>query len=261
MGTVFAGFCAGVLSALLGIGGAIVTTPAVRALGATPIEAVGSTVPAILPGAISGAYRYAKEGLVEWRLALTLGGAGALFSVLGAWTSDVVNGRLLMVLTAAVMLWAGLTVVLKLRVSTWGSGGMERDPPAEDVSMRDSEPALAGLGAVAGFVAGLLGVGGGIVLVPVLTGPLHVPMRRAVASSLVAVAIFQVPALATHVWLGHVNWAYALPLILGVVPGAQVGARLTVAASDRTIRILFGLMVIVIAIVYGATEVFGLISE
>jgi len=258
VGAVLAGFGAGVLSALLGIGGAIVTTPAVRALGATPIESIGSTVPAILPGAISGAYRYAKEGLVEWRLALSLGAAGAAFSVLGAWTSGEVNGRMLMVLTAAVMLWAGISVVWKLRRTTPDTR-MEEDPGKDAVTVRNSIPALGGLGALAGFVAGLLGVGGGIVLVPVLTGPLRVPMRRAVASSLVAVAIFQVPALITHVWLGHVNWAFAIPIMIGVIPGAQVGAHLTVGASDRTIRILFGILVMVIAVVYGATEVRGLV--
>ena len=99
------------LSALLGIGGAVVTTPAVRVLGATPIEAVGSTVPAILPGAISGAYRYTKAGLVDWTLALSLGISGAVFALGGAWVSDLVDGRLLMVLTAVLMLWSGVSVV------------------------------------------------------------------------------------------------------------------------------------------------------
>jgi len=258
LGAVAAGFGSGVLSALLGIGGAVITTPVVRLLGGSPIEAVGSTVPAIVPGAISGAIRYAREGMVEWRLALTLGFTGSGFAVLGAWTSDVVEGRLLMVMTAGVMLWAGLSVVLKLRSDRGGRA--PADEPATRSSADVALPFLAVAGAVAGFVAGLLGVGGGIVLVPVLTSLLHVPMRRAVASSLVAVAIFQVPALITHMWLGHVNWAIALPLMVGVIPGAQVGAHLTVAATDRTIRILFGVLIVVLAIIYGATELRGLVS-
>ena len=71
--TFLVGVGAGILSALLGVGGAVVTTPAIRVLGATPILAVGSTVPAILPAAISGTWRYAKAGLVDWRAALGLG--------------------------------------------------------------------------------------------------------------------------------------------------------------------------------------------
>jgi uncharacterized membrane protein YfcA len=237
-GAVAAGFVSGVLSAMMGIGGAVVTTPAVRMLGGTPIEAVGSTIPAILPGAISGAWRYAREGMVQWRLALTLGVAGSVLAVVGARLSDEVSGRLLMVLTATVMLWSGLTVAWKVR----GSGGDGADP----------EP-------TAQAVAGLLGVGGGIVLVPVLTGVLHLPMRRAVASSLVGVAIFQVPALATHLWLGHVNWTFALPLMVGALPGAQVGAHITIRTTDRTVRIGFGALIMVLAVIYGAGEIRGIL--
>lgn len=257
-GAVLAGFGAGVLSALLGIGGAVVTTPMVRLLGGTPLEAVGSTVPAIIPGAISGAWRYSREGLVQWRIAITLGLSGSVMAVVGALASDAVNGRLLMVLTAIVMLWAGGSVVWRLRRPPVVDS-VEAATPSETVRWR-SDLLVGALGAVAGFTAGLLGVGGGIVLVPMLSGPLRLPMRQTVASSLVAVAMFQVPALITHMWLGHVNWAIALPLALGVVPGAQVGAKLTVAASDRTVQVLFATLIVVLAVIYGATEVRGLIA-
>ncbi len=63
LATLGLGFVSGVLAGMFGIGGAVITTPSIRALGATPIHAVGSTVPAILPGSISGAYRYSA---LEW---------------------------------------------------------------------------------------------------------------------------------------------------------------------------------------------------
>ena len=118
---------------------------------------------------------------------------------------------------------------------------------------------LGVVGAGSGFVAGLLGVGGGIVMVPAMAGPLRIPMKKAVASSLVAVAIFSVPALVAHVVLGHVDWLFALPLMLGVVPGAQVGARLTIGASEQTVRRWFGVLVIVVACIYGGTELIALL--
>lgn len=249
--TALVGVLSGALSALLGIGGATITTPAVRALGASPILAVGSTVPAILPGAISGSLRYAREGLVDWSLALSTGISGSLFALLGAWTSDHVDGGILMVMTAALMLWSGISVV------RGGRGG----PASGEEVARGRPPiiVLGAVGAVAGFVAGLLGVGGGIVLVPVMTGVLRVPMKRAVASSLVGVAIFSLPALITHAVLGHIDWTYALPLMVGVVPGARLGARLTLRQSDRTVRRLFGLLVIVLALVYGGSELAALL--
>lgn len=300
--TVGVGVVAGILSALLGIGGAVISTPAVRLFGATPIQAVGSTVPAILPGAISGSLRYAREGLVDFRVALYTGVAGSLFALLGAWGSDHVDGGILMVLTAALMLWSGISVVRggadEARSSTLARAaegpatpgpslspapggqdlsGSNDSPRSEDAvgsevadawqatgipddAGRRTNPLLLGaVGAASGFVAGLLGVGGGIVLVPALTGPLGLPMKRAVASSLVAVAIYSVPALITHLLLGHINWRYALPLMIGVVPGARLGARLTVRHSDRTVRRLFGLLVVVLAVVYGSSELAALL--
>ena len=255
--TFLVGVGAGILSALLGVGGAVVTTPAIRVLGATPILAVGSTVPAILPAAISGTWRYAKAGLVDWRAALGLGISGAVFAIGGAMTSSLIDGRVLMLLTALLMFWSGISVVRGGR----GSGQPEpgREPSTEldtepDAAPKHSLPLIGSLGAVSGFVAGLLGVGGGIIMVPVLTGPLKIPMKSAVASSLVAVAIFSIPALITHIILGHVDWAFALPLMLGVIPGAQIGARITIGSSDRSIRLLFGALIIVLALVYGISE-------
>ncbi|MEI2696858.1 MAG: sulfite exporter TauE/SafE family protein [Microthrixaceae bacterium] len=254
MGAVLATFAVGVvagaLSALLGIGGAVVTTPAVRVLGATPIEAVGSTVPAILPGAISGSIRYAKAGLVDWTLALGLGVSGAVFALAGAWVSDLVGGRPLMVLTAVLMLWSGVSV----------GRGADR-PPSEEAEPQGPRSALwliSLVGAASGFVAGLLGVGGGIVMVPAMTGPLRIPMKRAVASSLVAVAIFSVPALVAHLVLGHIDWRFALPLMAGVVPGAQLGAHMTIGAAEHHVRRWFGVLVVVVALVYGFTELAAL---
>ena len=270
--TFLVGVGAGVLSALLGVGGAVVTTPAIRALGATPILAVGSTVPAILPAAISGTWRYAKAGLVDWRAALGLGISGAVFAIAGALTSSFIDGRVLMLLTAGLMFWSGISVVrggrraAELGPDPEPEAGVDRDldpdlDPESDPSPeagldapRHSLPLLGSLGAASGFVAGLLGVGGGIIMVPVLTGPLKIPMKSAVASSLVAVAIFSIPALITHILLGHVDWAFALPLMLGVIPGAQIGARITIGSSDRTVRLLFGSFIIVLAVVYGTAE-------
>ena len=182
-------------------------------------------------------------------------------------TSSLIDGRILMLLTAALMFWSGISVVRGGRGSADSSPDPSPDPsavseaspasdasPDSDTEPKHSLPLIGSLGAVSGFVAGLLGVGGGIIMVPVLTGPLKIPMKSAVASSLVAVAIFSIPALITHIILGHVDWAFALPLMLGVVPGAQIGARITIGSSDRSIRLLFGALIIVLALVYGTSE-------
>jgi uncharacterized membrane protein YfcA len=97
------GFASGILSGMFGVGGAVLTTPGIRALGASPIEAIGSTLPAILPGALSGAWRYRKAEMVDWPVALTSGVLGSGFAVAGAELSDHINGHYLMLLTAALL--------------------------------------------------------------------------------------------------------------------------------------------------------------
>ncbi len=279
VGTFAVGVGAGVLSGMFGVGGAVLTTPGIRALGASPIEAVGSTVPPILPGAVSGTWRYSRSGLVNWRVGLVCGLAGTVLAVAGAWLSDRIDGHLLMVATAALLLYTGVSTFVQARrpaavhVPTEAEGPEhDAEPaPATGVAAGDDPEVLRSaavhrhpvgrlslVGAAAGLLAGLLGVGGGVVMMPAFTQILRIPMKVAVASSLVAVAIFSVPALVTHTVLGHVNWTYSLLLVAGSVPGAQIGSRITIGTADRTVRLLFGGFLTLLALVYGAAELAAL---
>jgi uncharacterized membrane protein YfcA len=261
---VVVGFASGVLSGMFGVGGAVLTTPGIRLLGASPIESVGSTIPAILPGAVSGAWRYSRSHLVEWSVAIPSGLLGAGFAVVGAEASDHVNGHVLMLMTAAMLLSNGVSNIrnharqpTKVPVPVGGPA----DAEGAELAPRRSKPpfvAVAVIGAAAGMLAGLLGVGGGVLLVPAYTALLRMPPKRAVATSLVAVAIFSIPAMITHALLGHIDWAFALPLVIGVVPGAQVGAKLTLHGSERRLRFLMGIFFTILAIVYGAGELLAL---
>jgi uncharacterized protein len=271
LAVVAVGFASGVLSGMFGVGGAVLTTPGIRLLGATPIESVGSTIPAILPGALSGAWRYTRAHMVDWSVALPSGVLGAGFAVAGAELSDHVNGHYLMLVTAALLLWNGLSNVRsharmpeKVPVPVGGPADAEgaevheHAHAAGHVHRKPSVPAVVSIGAAAGLLAGLLGVGGGVLLVPAYTGLWRMPPKRAVATSLVAVAIFSVPAMITHTLLGHINWAYAVPLVIGVVPGAQVGAKVTIHGSETRLRLLMGLFFTGLALLYGAGEIMSL---
>lgn len=271
--TLLAGFGSGVLAAVLGVGGAVVTTPMIRALGATPIHAVGSTVPAILPGAISGSLRYHREGYVVWPVAVQCGGAGMAFAVLGGWVADLVDARWLMVVTALLVLWSGTSLLragrranaaaLTAAAAASSKSGADRGPGApirtrfgeEDTTgPRGGWPAAVGLGVVAGFLAGLLGVGGGLVLTPGLTLGLRLPVKHAIATSLGAVAMMSTTAVVTHVALGHVDWSFAVPLAVGIVPGARVGAHITVGTSEAAMRMVAGALLVAVALVYLGIE-------
>jgi len=118
---------------------------------------------------------------------------------------------------------------------------------------------LAGIGLAAGFVSGLLGVGGGIIIVPLLSGILRMPLKRALGTSLLAIVALVIPGTIVHAALGHIDWAIFAALTLGAVPGARIGARLALGARERTLRLLVGSFLLVVAVVYGAGEVVRLV--
>ena len=103
--TLVAGVITGVMSAAFGVGGATISTPAVRALGASAFVAVGTTLPSILPSAASGTARYAREHLVDWQVVRWAAPIGVVMSVAGSLLSHAVpgNGHWLMILTAALL--------------------------------------------------------------------------------------------------------------------------------------------------------------
>jgi hypothetical protein len=267
--TTIAGFATGVLSGMFGVGGAVVSTPAIRALGASPIAAVASTLPSIIPGAISGALRYARDGLVEVHVAKWTAGAGIFAAVGGALLTDFVpgDGHPLMLLTAGLIAFSAYRLGrpvrrvetpadLAVEGATDAGPGAEHPTPGAPHTER-WRLVLIGLGA--GGLSGLLGIGGGLVLVPLFTAWIRLPIKVALGTSLACVAVLAVPGTITHVLLGHIDWLYALPLCIGVVPGARLGSHLAIRSSDRSLRLIVGFGLGTIAAIYFVGELLSIL--
>jgi uncharacterized membrane protein YfcA len=300
------GFVTGVLSALFGIGGAIVSNPGLRILGAAPLVAVGTTLPSILPGAISGTLRYRREGLIDWRLIIPAAAAGLLAVVGGSLLSHAVpgQGHLLLLLIAvllAVTAWRTAFTGAPPEAEVPGAGDNREHPtspsatlplrggshrrvgwsraatpgpgsPAPTPGPAGSDPVTsgrlarrrrwiaAGIGLSAGLLSGLLGIGGGAIMVPAFTELLSMSLKSAIATSLVCVGIFGVPATITHAFLGDVDWRLAILLAIGVIPGARVGAALTIRTAERRLRLAVGVFLALVALVYLVTETRALLA-
>jgi uncharacterized protein len=247
---ILVGFVAGVLSGLFGVGGGVVTTPAVNTLlGGTAIQAIATPLPVILPASIVGAYTYAKAGEASFRAARWAIPPGIAGAVGGAYLTELVNAHLLLVITAVLMAWTAVQVIRGHgpRIA-WTKGAT----PGWKYSA---------IGAVAGFVSGLLGVGGGIVMVPALTLAIGMPLKRALGTSLVVIAALVVPGTIVHWVLGHIDWAIFGVLTLGVMPGARLGARLAIGARERTLRLAVGAFLLAVAALYGVDELVALLGN
>lgn len=243
------GLVTGVLSGMFGVGGAVVSTPGIRALGAPPLDAVGTTLPAILPSAISGTLRYRREGLLSGRIIGWVSGVGAAGAVVASFAAHWVpgDGHWLMVATAVIIGYTALRV----------GQSAQRDIEALEhgQALWRTEPwRLAVCGTGAGALSGLLGLGGGTVLVPAFLGWLRLPIKSTVANSLACVGLLAIPSTIAHWYLGDIDWAFAVPLAIAVVPGARLGAHLAIAASDRTLRVVVAAGLGIIAVVYAVSE-------
>lgn len=274
--TVLTGVATGALSGVFGVGGAVISTPAIRALGASALVAVGTTLPSIIPGAASGTARYVRERLIDWRVVAWTVPVGVVATVAGSFLSKVVpgEGHLLMLLTAGLLGFSALGMYRSGQAANDAddrAAASEALAPESDAEVAPAAAAVAGtasagvapvrfvaVGLVAGLLSGLLGVGGGIVMVPGFTQVARVPIKEAIATSLACVALFAVPGTVTHALLGDIDWRFALLLAVGVVPGARIGAGLTVRANDRRLRTVVAAFLGLTAVLYAGGEVAAL---
>jgi uncharacterized membrane protein YfcA len=248
---ILSGLVAGTMSGAFGVGGAILTTPAVQVLlGAPPIIAVGTPLPAIFPTTLAGMHAYRRAGQIDYRAVAWAAPPGALGAGLGALLTKVIDARILLLATAVLIGWQAVRV-------GWGTE-VPHDParPA-----RPSGLAFSAMGLVAGFASGLLGVGGGIVMVPIMSGILGMPLKRALGTSLVVIAFMVIPGTAVHAALGHINWAIFLWLSIGVIPGAALGSRWAVKVREQTLRRVVAVFLLLVSLSYGAFEVYELIAH
>jgi uncharacterized membrane protein YfcA len=261
--TVVLGVATGVLSGLFGVGGGVISQPGMRLLGLGPLAVIGTALPVIIPGAASGARRYVREGLIRWPAVVATVPVGLAAAVLGSLASEHVpgDGHLLQLMTA------GLLGLSSYRMGRVSPAVLPQDPLAETDApeapegaapvVRDDAPLLpryAGIGAVSGLLSGLLGIGGGVIMVPAFVQLAGIEVKAAIATSLVCVGAFAVPGTITHALQDHVDWRVAIALVVGVIPGARLGAALTIRATDRRLRVTVASFLGCTAVLYAIGE-------
>ena len=257
--TVLIGVGTGVLSAAFGVGGAVVSTPAIRALGVPALLAVGTTLPSIFPSAVTGTARYVKEDLILWRVVAVTAPAGIVSAVVGAKLAPHVpgEGHLLMVVTALLLGYTAIRMARKPKQA----GPAETAAPDAPPSDGGRAVVLVAVGALAGLMSGLLGIGGGTVMVPGFTVLGKLPLKTTIATSLACVAIFAIPSTITHALDDNIDWRVALFLTIGVIPGARFGAAAAVKASDEGLRKAVASFLGIIAVVYLLGELVALVND
>lgn len=226
-----AGLGVGILYGMFGVGSAF-ATPVLAIIGVPGMAAVVGPLPALLPGSASGAWSYSRRGDVEWRVAkLTIAGAFPA-AVLGALASQWFGGPALVIASGVVLLVVGIRV---LRTDTVAASARLASLPAAPI---------VAAATVVGFFSGLLANGGGFLLVPMFLMVLGLEMRQATGTSLVVATTLTIPTLATHAFLGDIDWAVSMMFALGMIPGAFVGAALSHRLPAHQLKRAFGFLLV-----------------
>jgi uncharacterized membrane protein YfcA len=236
------GFGTGFYGTLIGAGGGFVLMPLLLFLypAENPQELTGISLPVVFFNALSGSETYAFQRRIDYKSGLLIAGTTVPGAILGSLSTGLIPRRVFD--TAFGVLLVGVAVLLLLRPQTRKAHRPDSIPHSVVTRhMVEAEgrhfdyqynPWTAmGMGLFVGFLSSLLGIGGGIMLVPALMYLLNFPIQIATATSQFVLIMVTFTATLVHIYLGTVIQGVhqILSLAIGVVLGAQLGAQL----SDR----------------------------
>ena len=269
---VVVGLLVGVLSGLLGIGGGTIMVPIFRlGFGLSAIEATATSLFTIIPTSLSGCVTHIKNKTCIVPLGLAAGIGGAITSPFGVWLASISPAWLIMVAAAAIIGYSAVNMLRKAfskpKAASQPASQGAVQPASQDVprsavpgdsAFRISRKHLlmgAAIGLGAGVASGYVGVGGGFIMVPLFLSVIGIPMKKASGTSLIAVTILAIPGVIEQALLGNVHFMIGIAMAVGSIPGAVLGAQLVKRVPERTLRIMFGAFLLLMAVVLVVNEV------
>lgn len=235
---VLVGAAAGIIGGGLGVGGGIILVPLLIALGLERHRAHATSLAAIVLIAVAGAISFGAANEVSWGLGLIVGVGGIIGSVLGASVMHRMSSRTLSVVFAFVLLVAGLRMI-------FGANPIPGSGEFNDVTRLLIS---AGIGVVAGFFAGVAGIGGGVVIVPSTIFFLGLAQHEAQGTSLVAIVLTAIAGTVVNMRNERVRLKDGLVVGVGGAIGSVVGSRIALLIEGRALSVAFGFLVVFVAL-------------
>jgi uncharacterized membrane protein YfcA len=257
---------AGLLGSLTGLGGGVVIVPVLTVLFHVDIRyAIGASLVSVIATSSGAAAAYVKEGFSNIRIGMFLEIATTLGALFGAYLTTRVS-----------TLWIGLIFGVVLLYSSWASlrardehGGVEH-PDALAARLRlagtypgpegpiaysaQRVPAGFGIMFMAGTLSRLLGIGSGAVKVLAMDQAMKLPFKVSTTTSNFMIGVTAAASAGIYLSRGYILPGLAMPVMLGVLAGSILGSRILVRANVRSLRIVFGVVIVLLGLemVYNA---------
>lgn len=232
------GLAAGTIGGGLGVGGGIILVPFLVIVGFDRHRAHATSLAAIVLIAAVGALSFGVSGEIDIGLGVTIGIGGILGSIIGASVMHRVSPRALTIVFGLVLLVAAIRLI---------SGADPLPGTAELGAFWELFLSLL-IGFVAGFFAGLAGIGGGVVIVPASVLLLGLDQHEAQGTSLVAIVFTSVAGTIVNLKNHRVRPVDGLGAGAGGVVGSLLGSRLALGIDGRTLSLIFGFVVLFVAL-------------
>ncbi|HSQ48544.1 MAG TPA: sulfite exporter TauE/SafE family protein [Candidatus Deferrimicrobiaceae bacterium] len=247
------GLLIGILAALTGVGGGSIIVPILSLLYAfDPANAVGTSLATIVFTAIAATVTYWRQNRIFIRTGVIVSFATAPGAVIGAYMTEIVSATVLGIAFSVFLIIVATKILTEILPRRRGKRNI-------DIEIQSSENDLFiykrgrlylafALGFVSGVISGLLGVGGGIILVPLLIFILELDIHIAVATTMFTMIFTALAGVAQHFVLGNVNFEFALMLGVGSILGTQIGAYIYKRASNTLLRGVFAVILLAISV-------------
>ena len=252
-------FIAGIIGSLLGLGGGIILVPALTILFNIPIhEAIGVSFIGVLVNSSSSSLVYIKNRITDMRLSSILELGAVTGSIIGAYTALLIESNILSTIFGIVLGYIAIDMYRKLKKNSVNNNrelesGDEREYFDESTNetikyyvTREKEGTI--LSIIGGVFAGLLGLGGGAIFVPIMNRIMKVPIKVAIATSSFMIGITSLVGALIFFNNGFIDVAIASPIILGIFFGAQIGSRINKVIDKKILTNIFCLVLIYIAL-------------
>jgi hypothetical protein len=249
-------FPVGVLAAMVGVGGGIFIVPLLTLIYdfKTP-EAIGTSLAMIIFTSIFSTVSYSRQKRIDYKLGLILSIATIPGAIIGALVANAINPAQLGLIFGVFLIFVALRMLITYN---FGKSKTKKIDMLWHRKIIDSAGTVfeyysdlkkgGPLSFFGGFFSGLLGIGGGVVMVPIMHFLMDFPMHLAVATSMFIMIFTSLAGASVHFTLGNVHLEYMLLLCIGIIFGTQVGAYASKRTSGKNLRRIFGIIVILISI-------------
>jgi uncharacterized membrane protein YfcA len=246
---------AGLLGSLTGLGGGVVLVPLLTLLFKVDIRyAIGASLVSVIATSSGAAAAYVKEGFSNIRIGMFLEIATTLGAIVGAFLATKVSASSIAVIFGVTLLYSAF---LARRPRTKQEREVPPDPLATRLRMNGSFPDAGGMRSYnvqsvptgfslmfgAGALSGLLGIGSGAVKVLAMDQAMKIPFKVSTTTSNFMIGVTAAASAGIYLNRGYIDPGLAMPVMLGVLIGSLLGARILVEAETKWLRLLFSLVI------------------